>query len=985
MSEKRRLAYYLHTHWDREWYWSFAAYRTQLLEVVARTVEMLEDGRLDNFMLDGQTCMLDDVRELKPDLIKRVEKLVRQGKLSIGPWYVLADQMLVGGESLIRNLSFGIKAAREIGAVSMVGYCPDTFGHSADLPRILSGFGIDNAVVWRGVPRLPEAPLFYWRSADGSEVMANFLAKGYYLTAFSEDVDAEKLASYMLGFLGLELKPSYICEKDEPGLNYHKGLRWALLPVGGDHMAPPADFKERLAAAKKVIKSRVTEPLASIERDTFVPPGKIEIKSFALEEYLKEARQAVSTGLEPLPLIVGELRDNAAASQHEWAYMLPGVLSTRLYLKRENRLAERYLARVVEPLRTMAALFGVLDYPDVQIAELWRLLLKNQPHDSICGCSVDTVHREMMTRFDALQDSGRILVRQTHEALGAKFGAAINSSRSSDATRPLRLGLGFVDLLEPTPYNNLALAIFNGCGTALSLPVKVRLAVTGDGPLPGNIQVASRQSVREAFLPLSGIPDFKNIDMVEGYVAPSASDGSHGVVPPLGLCVAPLDGAQAAPEAGSEVMKGRASLVHLRKSNACDGYYLNNEFFSIHFNSRGDLIVKTQAEAPISYKLGHHITDVGDGGDTYNFDPLADDEPIEAELVGVRAGLNGPLVASFIAEYQIKIPAGLSGHKQISRPGEPDGAFPVGDFRRSRDLLKHKIETEITLKAGSPVVGFETTFENRSQDHRMEVVFAVGEKLDETYSENHHGLLRRAVPAESKLHPRVARRFMVPFGNEAPLDRYPCQRFFTAAGQIFFNTGLPEYGAAGSKVSMTILRAVGKLSRARLRTRGGGAGPNIDTPQANCLGPVKVNYGWAPFDREGQNWRSDCYRLADIYEEPLTAMVLPLGEASSPALGTASAVSVDNAAVQVMAFYMEGRSCLLRLLNVEGQEVSAQLTINDSLLGLMNRGVLWKLSLKDLGGRETVRIFDNEYVAPRQFALRLKPYQLITVEMCFSS
>lgn len=967
MSDKRKLSVYLHTHWDREWYWSFAAYRTQLLEVVQLIVSLLEEGKLDNFLLDGQTCLLDDVSELRPDLSGRIAKLVRAGKLAIGPWYVLADQMLVGGESLIRNLAMGLKASRALGGASMVGYCPDTFGHSADLPRILRGFGIDNAVVWRGVPQLASSPFFKWRSADGSEVLANLLARGYYQTAFNENVDADKLASFLLSFLGLEVKPAYICQKAEPGLNYHAGLKGALLPVGGDHLAPAVDFKEQLQAARKLIKTKVTEPLASIEKDTFVSPAHIEVRSCNLQAYLSEARENLEKELEPLELLAGELRENASARAHEYAYMLAGVLSTRLYLKRENRLAERLLVKILEPLRAACSLFGVHEYPFAQMDELWRLLLKNHPHDSICGCSVDEVHREMLSRFQSLQSAAGILLRQSHEALGRRLCA-----------KNLRLGLGLIDLLEPQSEVLPPVLLFNGSGSTLAAPVPVKLTIPLDseGPspaLPANLQVIRRAPLREAFLPLSGVPDFKDLELIEGYLPSPA-------VPPLGFAVT---------GAGVGIERPAVEIVQ-GKSNAFDGYVLSNEFFKVSLNNNGDLIVKTQGalsegEKGRTYKLGHHLVDLADGGDTYNFDPLAGDEPLYARLKAVRPGLKGPLVGSLRLEYEISLPASITERKKIRRPGEDLQAPAVIDFRRSSKIIKHKIETEITLKQGLPLVLFATSFNNQAADHRLEVVFTTGNKLCETYSENHHSLIQRPLAPGSKLYKRLDRLDMSAIGSEAPLDRFPCQRFFVADQQLFFNTGLPEYGAGGSKVSITLLRAVSYLSRARLRTRGGGAGPNLATPQANCLGPVQVNYGWAPALPGEADWRSHAYELADCYESPL--MVMPLAASQNLQTSMQSPVlAVESQSVRIMAFYSDGPgSYCLRLLNVEGREITTSLVLHDSLLTALNSGVLWKLTVEELDGRPLVSLFDNEHVAPRRFGLRLKPYQLITVKMSFAT
>jgi hypothetical protein len=46
-------------------------------------------------------------------------------------------------------------------------------------------------------------------------------------------------------------------------------------------------------------------------------------------------------------------------------------------------------------------------------------LLENQPHDSICGCSVDAVHEEMRQRYEWVKEIGEEIVRQSLRTLGA--------------------------------------------------------------------------------------------------------------------------------------------------------------------------------------------------------------------------------------------------------------------------------------------------------------------------------------------------------------------------------------------------------------------------------------------------------------------------------------------------------------------------------------------------------------------------------------
>ena len=142
MTEQSTAYLFLHTHWDREWYLPFEVYRARLVSVVRSVIEGLNSGELPNFLLDGQASVLEDVLEVDPTLYTSIQDLMEQKTLSAGPWYVLADQMLVRGESLIRNLQMGLEITAMYGTPAMIGYCPDTFGHSADLPRILKGFDL---------------------------------------------------------------------------------------------------------------------------------------------------------------------------------------------------------------------------------------------------------------------------------------------------------------------------------------------------------------------------------------------------------------------------------------------------------------------------------------------------------------------------------------------------------------------------------------------------------------------------------------------------------------------------------------------------------------------------------------------------------------------------------------------------------------------------------------------------------------------------
>ncbi|MDP3509684.1 MAG: glycoside hydrolase family 38 C-terminal domain-containing protein [Candidatus Melainabacteria bacterium] len=980
MAQDHQILLYLHTHWDREWYWSFGAYRTQLAQVVESIVQMLEKGELDNFMLDGQTCLLEDLAEMAPSLTARITSLVQKRSLSVGPWYVLADQLLVSGESLTRNLHYGMKAARQLGAreeqstedakaykvspltePALVGYCPDTFGHSADLPRILQGFGIDNAVVWRGVPEMTAGPFFLWQSPDGSEVLATHLARGYYQTAFHENVGTEKLADYLLSFLGWQKNSvswetsNELIETNNKALTYSDELRSALVPVGGDHLRPAPNFKDQLRDALALINSKSpVDPLA-----TLLFENNFSAEAVSLETLFNQANSALRADLSALQLVRGELRDNRMAFECERAYMLAGVLSTRLYLKRENRLMEHAILKKVEPIRTMMALANWLKYPHEELDHSWRLLLKNHPHDSICGCSIDEVHDEMQSRSKSLAAQLNVITRQAQEALTRYLVPAESE---------IRLGLQYIDVLDPQQVNRgegPSTIVINSATNPVSMPVLIRFAkgketalTTSNKQLSSDsLQIVSRKDASEAFLELSGVPQFKNVEIIEAYAYADS-------IPAFGL--AKLPGLSATISAKSET----AANLKENYTSAMNNLAIHNQFLIAYIDKKGQLIVKEKksgdASGVISHKLGHNFIDTADGGDTYNYDPLALDQPITSEIVDVRPGMCGPITTSLIVEYQITLPVGLKETGVLKRKGEAIEAPALVELKRSSKTIKHKIITEIILKANVPIVYFETDFENKATDHRLEVIFSTGAPLSQTISENHYSLITRPVSAKATLHPIYSEKACISLGHEGALDRYPCQRFFIAHNQVFFNVGLPEYGAAGSEVTITLLRAVSYLSRNRLRTRGGGAGPNIATPGANSLGLNHVSYAWAPIAESEPNKSAAAYGLAEIYENPLTAFVVPDNE-----FDRMSFVEIENHSIKIMASYIdEDNKMTLRLLNVaETKQTSKILGSQDATIHKLD-GTLTKLA-KAAGivwGRPAVE-------------LEFQPFELITVKI----
>jgi alpha-mannosidase len=359
------------THWDREWYEPFEGFLARLVEMMDHLLELADaDPPLSHFHLDGQSAMIDDYLAVRPDRKADVERLAREGRISVGPWFTQMDEFLTSGESMIRNLEWGTARARELGTEPVpAGYLPDQFGHIGQMPQILANAGFDKAVVWRGVPSAIDKTAFWWESPDGSRVLAEYLVFGYGFGGWLYQAEnAEELAGYM-GKAVEMLAP--VTARDR-----------LLVPVGGDHSVPAA---------------KLTPLLEEFNRTAEIPA---EISSLA--DYLDEPAP------QDIPKWKGELRSAARA------HLLPGVYSARVHQKRKRGTVEALLERVAEPL---AALVPGFEWPEEDVREAWRLLLWNGAHDSVCGCSVDEVARAVDERYRQAGSIAWNIVEQAMQAL----------------------------------------------------------------------------------------------------------------------------------------------------------------------------------------------------------------------------------------------------------------------------------------------------------------------------------------------------------------------------------------------------------------------------------------------------------------------------------------------------------------------------------------------------------------------------------------
>ncbi len=363
-----------HTHWDREWYEPFSVFSERLVAMMDTLIELADAG-FPHFHLDGQTAMIDDYLERRPERRADIERLAASGQLSVGPWVTQMDEFLTSGESHIRNLEMGLARARALAGDRAldVGYMPDQFGHIGQMPQILRAGGLEAAMVWRGVPAEIERTAFWWEAPDGSRVLTEYMVFGYFNgESFERAVEPAELASAL--------------ERSVERLAPFRTSDRVVIMVGYDHAGPDATLPDRLAAARELA------------------PG-IDATIAGIASHV-HARRSVE-----LPVWRGELRSSARA------HLLPNVYSARVRQKRERGRVEALIERYAEPLATQVPAFG---WPQQELDRAWTLLLWNGAHDSACGCSHDQVARDVDARFAEARTIGEDIVERALTSFGSR-------------------------------------------------------------------------------------------------------------------------------------------------------------------------------------------------------------------------------------------------------------------------------------------------------------------------------------------------------------------------------------------------------------------------------------------------------------------------------------------------------------------------------------------------------------------------------------
>lgn len=744
------------THWDREWYLPFQEFRARLVLMMDKLLDILKTNpNYKSFTLDGQVIPIEDYLEVRPEKEEEVKEYVKEGRFSIGPMYVLPDEFLVSGESLIRNLMIGHQIGRKFGRIMKAGYIPDPFGHVAQLPQIINGFEIPSILFKRGF---------------GSEFEKNDLNMEFIWNAPGNA--ASILAIHLIfGYDSLER----LNIKTIKGI-YKPALRTINLTIRKfeNHIATPnvllnngSDHREAIPVIPEIVR----------QWNELHPDQIMEQADF--ECYVNKVLQSKPK----LKEFQGELRGG------RYAHILSGVFSARMWIKQRNTEIEYLYEKYAEPLSTITWILDKYNnflYPKDYLLTGLKWLQKNAPHDSICGCSIDEVHDEMRTRFDWAEQ----IANEVYKNSFLYLTDLIEIKKKHKKINKLIV-------YNPLPWRRKDNVEFN------CVSLKTRGQKFFDNinlfDAEGNIIEYQHYSLYED-------PRFsqeQNISHIFSFLAE---------MPACGYKLYYIEPIESANESTIEDENFKITRD-----------YLENEYYRITIKQDGymELVDK---ETGVVHKKICEFEDRGDWGDEYDFSgPKSNQADLvftteDAAVFERSVYLDGPIQKTFKLRLNLKLPRSLTEDR----------------YNREDWLVDNKIAIYISLYREIKRIDFKIKIENNSRDHRIRVLFPTQIKAKKVHADGHFYVVPRMVEL-----PEAENWVQKPLPTNHQKDFLAISddsRTFAV-----LNRGLPEYEAIINEdktitFAITILRCVEWLSRDDFITRKSHAGPDLNTPGAQCLG-----------------------------------------------------------------------------------------------------------------------------------------------------
>jgi len=884
MNKKKHVMHLVsHTHWDREWRLPWQEHRIKLVDCIDNVIKLIDQyPEYKHFQLDGQTSLIEDYLEVRPEMAERITELVKSKKLLIGPWYSLVDESLLHGESIVRNIKLGHEIANRFGNVMRVGFGISSFGHIGQLPQIFSQFGINNVIFSRGISDWQVKSEFIWESPDGTRVLAIHLPDHYTKSNWFYVVHRPAFVGigsfdweYQWGKIG---QPAHACNMDdvhrcysllEPRLQYDPKTITKQIRQLRDEAAEVATT-QHLLFLDGVDHIEANPLLGKYLRESEQLPDDDTLIHTTLPDYIETIEKAIDR--DNLEIITGEMRRPSREGVHN--QLMGHVMSSRIHLKQRNQTCQTLLAKIAEPFATVAWLYGG-EYPQALLGIAWRHLCQNHAHDSICGCSVDQVHKDMVYRFDQAQIIADELTQRAFNRIIPRIDySGLNDNQIA------------ITLFNPLPYPR---------SQAVKLAIDIPSTLQGadfqihdaDGrEIPYQV-VDEHDVVQQIVQPLNAHQDI----YVHRYIAYVPA----GNIPALGhttLVVTPQT---------KSTKQHESSLVP--ETNV-----LENDNLRIAIKSNGtlDIVDKLQKR---TYSGLHYFEDRGDAGSPWVHQPPFDDLIVNSTDCAAQIALveDGPVRACYKIDIDMDIPERL-----LPESITPSGLFGPRPGKRSPGTIRHTITSYVSLGRNSKRIDVETHFNNRARDHKLRVCFP-------------SGISGAKVSSAEGQFDVVDRPIELPDTSEwlePAYEDHPQLGFVDVndgkAGLAIINEGLPEYAVIDDPqrtICITLLRAVRPFFIAG--EEGG-----------QCLQSYVYRYSIMP---HAGNWQEAGVFKASLEHNTLIKAVLTRkgGGKDIPMHRSFVEIQPTNLILSTMTRGDDGESVILRLYNPTPEEINGKIIFNN--------------------------------------------------------
>ncbi len=682
--EGTRIAYFVpSTHWDREWYEPFQGFRMRLVSMMDELFDVFEkDPEFKKFFMDGQVAPVYDYLEIRPERQAMIEGYIRSGRLKVGPWFVLPDEWLIGDESFIRNIQMGQRLAKELGApASTAGFACDMFGHIGQLPQLFDQLGVRAAFVWRGTHEKEHGGNFFWKAPDGTLLPTFRFSRIGYCTYCIEVRDTRSELPFNID-ASVDRLVRHI--RDEAARTPVSPI---LLFDGGDHLEIEPQTSTLLARANERLRNTGFKIIHD-DMDAYI------------DALLKERDKITKT-------FEGEFRESSRdPGNMDEQWLIPGVLSSRIHLKQKNAQCEDELSLWAEPFSAFAASLD-LEYPVGYLNTAWRFLLLNHPHDSMCGCSIDQVHQDMLFRFDQSYGISSRLAKQALRRI------AIESAPAN------------------IPPNSLLLAVFNATSEDINESIDL------DIPLPTSWKTTYQEFFgyerKFAFRLYNAFGEEIPYQLVgqdlnrNGFSRDRYKFPRSDVRNVVHVC-APLS----VPAFGYTTVLVKAVEGPTRHlgSMAVSHREIENEYFKVKAENNGTVSIldKRSARTYADFLTFEDRADIGDG---WYHGVAVNDQVYVSSASGADVGITSDGIGK--ATLRISV--------TMNVPGE----FDFKEMKRSSRMKPLSIVSDITLRRGADRIEIATRVENTVKDHRVRVLFPTELSGNTYYSDSAFDVVERPV------------------------------------------------------------------------------------------------------------------------------------------------------------------------------------------------------------------------------------------------